>query len=70
MSLLQGRDLLVKGLRWQVQDGRGINFWEDKWIPSLPSFTLASTKPPGCSIDNVADVIDLARGDWNKELLD
>lgn len=35
LSILHGRDLLVKGLRWQVQDGKKIDLWEDRWIPDL-----------------------------------
>lgn len=56
-SLLKGRDILVRGLRWQVSDGKSINFWEDKWIPTLQDFKVQSTKPTGCDISRVPDVI-------------
>ena len=36
-SLLHGRELLEKGLMWQVGDGSDISFWEDKWISLLPN---------------------------------
>lgn len=68
-SLLHGRGLLVKGLRWQVQDGENVDFWEDKWIPSLPSFGLSSRKPTNCSITKVAEVLDSRKGGWNLDLL-
>ncbi|CAN0915030.1 Putative ribonuclease H protein At1g65750 [Linum grandiflorum] len=35
-SILHGRDLLVKGLCWQVGDGTSINAVIDKWLPTNP----------------------------------
>lgn len=32
-SMLQGRDLLLKSICWQVNSGTEAKFWEDKWIP-------------------------------------
>lgn len=37
-SLSEGQELLAKGLRWQVHNGRNIEFWEDRWIPNLLDF--------------------------------
>lgn len=31
-----GRDLLLKGTHWQVMNGKEIQVWSDRWIPSLP----------------------------------
>lgn len=45
LSLLHGREVLEKGLRWHVQNGESINFWEDKWIPNLINFKVATPKP-------------------------
>ncbi|KAF7142379.1 hypothetical protein RHSIM_Rhsim05G0174000 [Rhododendron simsii] len=59
----------MKGLRWQVQSGKGIRFWEDKWAPSLPGLKLMSRKPDGCDIEWVANAIDKDRGAWNKDKL-
>lgn len=56
----------MKGLRWQVQNGEKIRFWEDKWIPGLPSFSLTSTKPPGVGIERVKDVITVDGRNWDK----
>lgn len=67
-SLLHGRDLLLKGIRKQVQDGVNTNFWEDPQIPTLPNFKLSSTKPTCCAINSVADVI-LPGGRWDKQKL-
>lgn len=58
MSLLHGRNLLLKGLRWQVNDGKSIDFWGDAWVPSLPNFKIPSEKPPNTDICLVVDVIN------------
>ncbi|KAM1011255.1 hypothetical protein FF1_046480 [Malus domestica] len=34
-SLLEGRDLILKGARWQIMGGQEVRFWEDNWVPSL-----------------------------------
>ncbi|KAF7812836.1 reverse transcriptase [Senna tora] len=40
-SLLEGRNLLLKGLIWRVGDGRSIDFWKDPWVSNLVNFKLA-----------------------------
>ena len=37
-SLLQGRDLLLQGIRWQVGNGSDIYFWTQKWVPYPEDF--------------------------------
>lgn len=69
LSLLHGRDLLSKGLRWQVQDGSSIDFWRDSWVPSLEGFKIQSTKPLNSNIRMVEDVIDARNGKWNEQKL-
>ncbi|KAF7113383.1 hypothetical protein RHSIM_RhsimUnG0131700 [Rhododendron simsii] len=69
LSLLHGRKLLKKCLRWQLQNGRNTDFWEDAWIPSLPGFKISSTEAPSSTIEKVADAIDPRRGTWDKQKL-
>ena len=33
-SLLKGRDVLRKGLRWRIGTGDAVNLWSDPWLPS------------------------------------
>lgn len=35
-SLLQGRDLLKKGMRFVIGDGSMVNVWSDPWLPLNP----------------------------------
>lgn len=64
LSLLHGRGLLEKGIRWQAQDGASINFWQDGWIPTLEGFKVQSVRPHNSDIQKVADVIEIGKG-WN-----
>lgn len=33
-SILHGKDVLVKGIRWQIGSGDKISIWNDYWLPS------------------------------------
>ncbi|XP_028098673.1 uncharacterized protein LOC114298319 [Camellia sinensis] len=68
-SILQGRDLLRKGLRWQVGNDQSINFWEDRWIPSSSNFKPVSLKPDGCQVQWVGDVINSTHAVWDRDKL-
>lgn len=35
-SILHGRDLLIKGLKYIIGDGSHVEMWTDKWIPDHP----------------------------------
>ncbi|KAF7121048.1 hypothetical protein RHSIM_Rhsim13G0004500 [Rhododendron simsii] len=41
-----------------------VDFWVDKWVPSLPSFCIQSTKPPWVPNNKVADFINPTSGEW------
>ncbi|CAK9177361.1 unnamed protein product [Ilex paraguariensis] len=68
-NLLVGRELLSKGLRWQVRSGDQINFWKNRWIPTLPSFSITPLKPFNCNIEYVEDVINQSSKAWDMTIL-
>lgn len=41
-SILKGRDVIQRGLRWQVGDGRKIKIWQHHWLQIKHPTTLTS----------------------------
>ncbi|XP_020874985.1 uncharacterized protein LOC110226750 [Arabidopsis lyrata subsp. lyrata] len=35
-SILQGNQLLAKGIKWIIGNGKTVNIWKDNWLPSSP----------------------------------
>ena len=42
-SLLEARDLIKAGSRWQVGDGKSIGVMSHAWLPDAPVFVNAPT---------------------------
>ncbi|CAL5402107.1 unnamed protein product [Camellia sinensis] len=61
----------ILGNDWlpSIQNGNLAHFWEAKWVPSTNDFKIASHKPPHCTVQTVAEVIDPNRKIWKRELL-
>jgi hypothetical protein len=51
-SILFGRELLLKGIRWGVGNGQGISILQDSWIPRLQSDTFKTVEdlPPNSKV--------------------
>lgn len=67
-SILEGRDILAKGLIKRIGNGSGTSIWHDNWIPR--DFKLR----PECAISvnpstKVSDLIDAPSASWNKQVL-
>ncbi|KAK3189299.1 hypothetical protein Dsin_028860 [Dipteronia sinensis] len=67
-SIIWGRSLLMKGLRWKVGNGRSIRIFKDRWLPRPNAFTPI-TPDPGNDL-RVAALIDCDPPGWNLEMLD
>ncbi|GAA0172759.1 hypothetical protein LIER_26518 [Lithospermum erythrorhizon] len=39
-SILEGRKVLMEGVRWRVGDGKRIDVWKDPWVPRPGNFRL------------------------------
>ncbi|CAL9003043.1 unnamed protein product, partial [Prunus brigantina] len=67
-SLLDGRDVILSGARWQIMGGNSVKLWEDSWLPSsnhgyLRHIALVPSTGPRM----VADIIDWDHKTWNLE---
>ncbi|KAL5817683.1 hypothetical protein ACOSQ3_026061 [Xanthoceras sorbifolium] len=67
-SILWGREVLKKGLRWKVGDGQIISVYEDSWLPKDSGFRVLSPRllPYGVKVAAL-----LSRpGCWSKGLVE
>ena len=69
-SILKGRDVIQRGSRWRVGEGKSIYIWQHRWIPRKNS-SLVVSYPIG-SMENcsVAVLIDENERRWNEEVID
>lgn len=44
-SIIAGREVLRRGRRWRVGEGKMINIWSDLWIPRSYSFNDLDQPP-------------------------
>lgn len=62
-----GRDLLERGMRWRVGDGKTIKIYNDRWIPRPTDFKILS--PPNLGVNATVDSLVSPTGGWNMELI-
>ena len=66
-SILRGQELLKKGTKWIVGDGKTRKFWKDLWIGDQPLLACALGTIPAEEMDyQIWDYTD-GRGSWNWE---
>ena len=69
-SILHGRDVLLRGCRWRVGNGRSVHIWQSTWLPRKHP-----TKVTSPIIDSMVDakveiLIDEATHRWNHSVID
>ncbi|KAL5838662.1 hypothetical protein ACOSQ3_015831 [Xanthoceras sorbifolium] len=67
-SLVWGRSLIFKGLRWRVGNGKDIRAFQDPWIPRASTFKPFSIAP--VEDFKVASLISPSSHSWNLAKLD
>lgn len=65
-SILFGRELLKRGVKWGIGDGTNIRIMGDHWIPSMPP-ELLQVKSPIPPNATVHCLLDDELGTWNEE---
>ena len=68
-SILRGRDVLMRGVRWRVGCGESIGVWNDAWLPFLEQPRILSSPIVGFEDIHVCDLIDPASRQWDLALL-
>ncbi|KAK9950635.1 hypothetical protein M0R45_006113 [Rubus argutus] len=66
-SLIWGRELLQKGIRWRIQNGNEVHIWGDRWLPRPWTFQVMSP----VSLHPLSKVSELisSTGVWNHDLI-
>lgn len=63
-NILGSRNILSKGLRFQIGDGNSVSLWIDPWLPLPYSFKPYSSPMEGTFLWKVRDVIDHENHEW------
>ena len=72
-SILKGRDIILRGMKWRVGDGWSIKILRDQWLPSVGSSRVLSPPPPLKDHDpemKVANLIDHEQRCWRTKIID
>jgi hypothetical protein len=67
-SLLQGIELLKKGIVWRIGDGQGLNIWRDPWLP-WDNLRRPFTMRGNYILQEVSELIDPTTGSWDTHLV-
>ncbi|XP_050260964.1 uncharacterized protein LOC126705795 [Quercus robur] len=68
-SIMQGLEVVRKGTRWTLGNGRLIHIWDDKWLSTPTTYKVVS--PPPQNFDNfpmVSTLIDYDSRRWKVDL--
>ena len=66
-SILKGREVLVRGARWRVGNGKSIKIWDDPWLPSLEHPRILSPVIDGLQEATVDCLINLTPRSWDRD---
>ncbi|GLU12062.1 hypothetical protein SLE2022_287710 [Rubroshorea leprosula] len=68
-SICSSKELLSRGCRRLLGDGRSTEIWGDPWLPGNSEYCLQSPRPPNCELRYVSDLIDDSSHAWNRDLI-
>ena len=68
-SILKGREVLVRGARWRVGNGKSIKIWDDPWLPSLEHPRILSLVIDGLQEATVDCLINPTPRSWDRDAL-
>ena len=66
-SVWSAKEVVNKGIRWRVGDGKSIHVWRDAWVRDLPGFRVGTTPASGLDNLKVSDLLLDARRGWDSE---
>ncbi|KAL4626130.1 hypothetical protein ACB092_05G073600 [Castanea dentata] len=69
-SILKGRDVLQRGARWQVGNGKSIKIWQDYWLPRKHPLQVVSYPLESMENATVSTLINAETRQWDEGLID
>ena len=68
-SVWSEKEVVNRGIRWRVGDGKSIYVWRDAWVCDFPGFRVGTTLASDLDNLKVSDLLlDAGRG-WDSELI-
>ena len=68
-SILKGREVLKKGRRWRVGNGKDISIWGDAWLPSISTPRVNNLMGIEFPEVRVSSLINAQTQNWDVDLL-
>ena len=69
-SLIKGRDVIKRGVRWRIGLGKSVYIWGDNWLPFKAAPNVVLPKVEGSGLTMVSDLIDPVYKGWNEDAID
>lgn len=63
------REVLGRGLRWNIGNGQSVRIWANIWLPIPNSFKVVSPRLQAFDGDMVATLLDREIAGWDKNLV-
>ena len=67
-SILQAREVVLKGAVWRIGDRKGIDIWDQKWLPDL-AYNKVVSPIIDTQINKVCDLFLPNSKVWNEDLI-
>ena len=69
-SILQGKDVLLRGSRWWIGNGKSVKIWQHHWLPRKHPPLLSSPPIPSMKDATVDILIDAEKRQWDHGMVD
>ena len=63
-SIMAAKEVVEKGSRWCIGNGKAVEIWRDRWIPTPDNFQVVTPQGPNGELRKVAQLIDEDTGMW------
>ncbi|KAK9755729.1 hypothetical protein RND81_01G045900 [Saponaria officinalis] len=64
-SIWEAKKVLLMGVRRRIGDESATNIWTDAWIPENQSGKAISTRPEGCQLERVCELMENDNRSWD-----